>query len=100
MKPATKSVGWSSHEMWRVASAIKSLRTTIEESRAIVAVCTFDRLLRDCDRLEQQRQTLFRDARRAAAGDSQLEHDALAQRILHYYRDAGELERAVEAVRL
>ena len=100
MKPATTSVGWSRHEMWCLASAINSLRKTIENSRAIAGVCTSDKLLRDCDRLEQQRQTLVRDAGRAAAGDSQLERDAIAKRILYYYRDAGELERAVASVRL
>ena len=99
MKPATTSVGWSRHEMWPLASAINSLRKTIENSRAIVGVCTSDKLLRDCDRLEQQRQTLVRDAGRAAAGDSQLERNAIAKRILYYYRAAGELERAVASVR-
>ena len=99
MKIAATNLAWSKHEMWRLAGAIQALRATVQESRALVAASTLDRLLRDCDRLEQQRRSLARDARAFAEGH-ELDGDALAQRIARYYRDAGDLERAVENVRL
>ena len=91
------NAAWTSHEMWRVAGALKALRRTIQESKTIVAASVLLRLERDRDSLERTRDRLRREAQTVAVGGTAEDRDALAQRIIQFYRDVGDLERSAAA---
>lgn len=83
--------------MWRVAGALKALRRTIQESKTIVAASVLVRLERDRHSLERTRDRLLSEAQTLAASGTAADRDALAQRIIQFYRDVGDLERSAEA---
>ena len=78
--------------MWRLAAAIVALKRATAESQALFSRSMHDRFMRQCERLDEQRHAIVRDSQANV-----IDHDAITQRVLCYYHDVGELQRAVEA---
>src|SRR5262245_63952326 len=87
---------WSNSNMWRLAGSLNALRRTVEESQALVDASIYLSFIRRCESLEHRRQAIARDAQVVAQDAPPEARDAMTQRIAQYYRDIGDLERAIE----